>query len=97
LSKKCINVAIVGVNHESDYVGYEGDREFRDELGEQEPAKVTARLRELLKQYDELVILPFRATNQSPYPFKWVDAQRAALDYGAALTRVGDLYQRRFK
>jgi hypothetical protein len=51
----------------------------------------------LLDRYDELVLLPFLATNQPPYPFAWANASQAALDYGAALTRLGDLYERRFR
>ncbi|SRR6266545_577808 len=97
LSPACINVAIVGVNHESDYEGHEGERSFKHKLKAQEPINVMARLHEqLIDRYDELLVLAFRATNQSPYPFNWVEAKRAELDYGAALTRVGDLYQRRF-
>jgi hypothetical protein len=98
LSRKCINVAIVGVNQESDYVGYEGERAFRHTLRDQEPVGVMAKLKEqLLGRYDELLILRFKATNQPPYPFAWVDAHRVELDYGSALTRVGGLYQRRFR
>ena len=98
LSRKCINVAVVGINQESDYAGHEGRRIFRDRLREQEPTVVAAKLRErLLTRYDELLILRFKATNQSPYPFAWVDAHRTELDHGAVLTRVGDLYQGRFR
>lgn len=98
LSRKCINVAIVGVNHEPDYEGHEGQRTFKDRLKNREPAKVTAKLREeLLGRYDELIILPFKATNQPPYPFSWLSERRVDLDYGAALTRLGELYQQRFR
>ena len=97
LSPKCINVALVGVNEESDYVGYEGRRAFRHRLRGQESANVIAKLKEhLLGRYDELLIFRFRATNQKPYPFEWVDVGHAELDYGAALTRVGELYQEKF-
>jgi len=98
LNKKCVNVAVVAVNHESDYVGHEGERAFKHSLKEQEPAKVMAKLRErLLGLYDELLVLSFRATNQRPYPFMWMDAQKVDLDYGAALTWIGEEYQRRFR
>ena len=46
LNRKCINVAIVGVNHESDYEGYEGSRTFKHKLKEEEPRKVMSKLRE---------------------------------------------------
>jgi hypothetical protein len=98
LNDRAINMALVGVNHESDYVGHEGDRSFRHRLGEREPIATMERLRaHLIDRYDELLVLPFRATNQPPYPFAWTDARAAALDYGAALTRLGDLYERRFR
>lgn len=98
LSDRAINVAVVGINQESDYVGHEGERAFKHRLREQEPTATMARLRaHLLDRYDELLLLPFRATNQPPYPFVWANAHMAELDYGAALTRRGDLYERRFR
>ena len=95
LSNTCINVAVVGVNHESDYVGYEGGRSFRHVLRTHETAAVTTKLKtHLVGAYDELLILGFRATNQPPYPFRWLDPRETDIDYGAALTRLGELYQR---
>ena len=97
LNPRCINVALVGVNYESDYVGWEGDRPYRHKLTSKEPEVVSARLSEaLLRLYDELLIVRFRATNQSAYPFNWVHPKQVRLDYGAALTRLGELYQARF-
>lgn len=97
LNRRCINVAVVGVNHESDYVGYEGDRPFKHSLRPQESAVVIQRLKdELLRRYDELLVFGFRATNQPSYPFEWLDVRRVDLDYGAAVTRIGELYQSRF-
>ena len=98
LSQECINVAVIGVNQESNYVGHEGKRAFKHKLRQQEPVTVIAKLREhLLGRYDELLVLRFRATNQSPFPFEWFDTSQIELDYGAALTRIGELYQRRFR
>lgn len=97
LSPACINLAVVGVNHESDYEGHEGDRSYKHKLKKQEPINVMAKLKEeLLGRYDELLVLAFRATNQPPYPFRWIEPRRVELDYGAGLTRVGELFQRRF-
>lgn len=45
----------------------------------------------------ELLILSLRATNQPPYPFSWLDTKQTELYYGAALTRVAELYQQRFR
>lgn len=98
LTRECINVAVVGVNEESDYVGHEGERTFKHRLRDEEPGIIVAKLRErLLDRYNELLVVRFKATNQPPYPFTWVDAQRVEIDYGAALTRVGNLYQSRFR
>jgi hypothetical protein len=98
LNKRCINIAIVAVNHESDYEGHEGQRTFRNALREGEPEHVTARLdEELAGLYDELLVFRFRATNQPPYPFTWLDDRNVDLDYGAALARIGEKYQRRFR
>lgn len=97
LSENCINLAIVGVNYESDYVGYEGERPFRDRLRSREAEIVTAKLGEVSKDYDEFLILPFKATNQPPFPFVWISPARVDLDYGAALTRVGERYEERFR
>jgi hypothetical protein len=98
LNKKCINMAVVGVNHESDYVGHEGERIFKHALKRQEPFKVMQKLKErLIDLYDELVLLNFRATNQPPYPFAWTGSHVVDLEYGAALTRIGEEYQRRFR
>jgi hypothetical protein len=98
LNKRCINLAVVGINHESDYVGFEGKVEWRHTLRAQEPQVVAQRVREaLVDKYDELLVLSFAATNQPPYPFTWLNAKKADLDYGAALTRLGIEYQRRFR
>jgi hypothetical protein len=97
LHQHCINIAIVGVNHESDYVSYEGNRSFKHELGQDEADHTHDRLRVLSDVYDEVLVLPFEATNQPPYPFGWVYPTSAKLDYGAILTRVGAEYERRFR
>ena len=98
LNKKCINIAVVGINHQPDYEGHEGERTFVHTLKPQEPQKVMAKLREhLLARYDELLILSFRATNMPPYPFEWLDNRQVDLDYGAALARIGEECQRRFR
>ena len=46
--------------------------------------------------FDEFLILRYRATNQTPYPFEWVDYDRTFRDYGAVLTRISREYGRRF-
>lgn len=98
LNKKCINVAVVGINHESNYVGHEGERAFKHRLHDQEPMKVKQKLLErLVELYDEFLVLPFKATNQPPYPFNWLSSNQVELDYGAALARIGEEYERHFQ
>lgn len=46
--------------------------------------------------FDEFLILRYRATNQDPYPFEWVNYDQVFLDYGAILTRISRTYDRRF-
>ena len=97
LNKKCVNVAVVGVNHEPNYVGFEGAREFRHKLRADEPLVVMSRLGVLATSYDEVLLLPFRATNQPPFPFSWGGPRKAEMDYASVLTRVGERYQERFR
>lgn len=96
LNPDCINVAVVGVNHETEYVGHEGRRRFKGSLGRREAANTEQRLYDLNAIYDEVLILRFKATNARPYPFKWVNERGARLDYGAALTRVAAMFDKRF-
>ena len=38
----------------------------------------------------------YRATNEAPYPFEWVDHVNTTIDYGAALVRISNAYDIRF-
>lgn len=98
-----ICVGIVGVNWADHCVGYEGERPFpttgrgsyRHPV--QEAAEAVSRLeREAKSAFDEFLILPFRATNEPPFAFDWVDARGTERDYGAALVRIGREYDKRF-
>jgi hypothetical protein len=98
-----ICVAVVGVNHADSVVGYEGERPFPT-TGKsgflhpyQEAPEAERRLRaHAAPEFDEFLVLPFKATNAPPYPFDWVDSRATRLDYGAALARIGAAYQQRF-
>lgn len=46
--------------------------------------------------FDEFLILRFRATNEPPYPFEWVDEENLRMEYAAALTRISSRYEQRF-
>ncbi|MBA2625083.1 MAG: hypothetical protein H0U89_05710 [Acidimicrobiia bacterium] len=97
-----ICVAVVGVNY-ADYVtSYEGDRAYRtDGKGFlhpiQEAREAEGRLRgEVEGKFDELLFLRYKATNEPPYPFEWLDYIELFQDYGAALTRISRTYGTRF-
>lgn len=98
-----ICVGIVGVNRAHRYVGYEGETRSYPTTGKggflhpsQEADEAEKRLLALAAStFDEFLILRFKATNESPYPFEWVDYSEIVRDYGAALTRICGRYQNR--
>ena len=45
---------------------------------------------------ENFLVLRFKATNEPPYPFEWVDYDATRLDYAAALSRISARYQQRF-
>jgi hypothetical protein len=98
-----ICVAVVGINHAESTVGYEGDRPFPTTGKQgflhpfQEAQEAERRLRvEAAPEFDEFLVLRFKATNARPYPFQWVDYNETRLDYAAALSRISARYQQRF-
>ena len=98
-----ICVAIVGINQAESTVRYEGDRPFPT-TGRggflhpfQEAPEAERRLRaEVAQEFDEFLVLRFRATNAPPFPFEWVDFKETRLDYAASLSRIFARYQQRF-
>lgn len=100
-SRNPICVGIVGVNHASVVTSWEGDRSYRTDGAKykhpvQEAKEATLRLKEVAKDYDEFLILAYRATNEPPYPFDWVDETDTRQHYVAALQRISNEYQARF-
>ncbi len=98
---RAIVAAVVGINHAPTYVSFEGTREFPTNGGVykhpvQEATAATRHIEELRDSFDELLILPFRATNVAPFPFEWVDANRTRQDYGSFLVRLSRDYEQRF-
>lgn len=97
-----ISVGIVGVNHADRYVSYEGEVEWPTGVkGKKHPIQeaVEAEKRLLAKvapNYDEFLILRFKASNVPPYVFSWVDEKQTRMDYGAVLTRIIRKYDARF-
>ena len=98
-----ICVGIVGVNHAEKYVSFEGETRAYPTTGRggfphpsQEASEAERRLRELAAQaFDEFLILQFKATNESPFPFAWVNYEETSRDYASALMRVSSKYQNR--
>jgi hypothetical protein len=98
-----ICVAIVGINCADHTVGYEGDRPFptTGRAGflhpSQEASEAERRLRaQAAREFDEFLILRFKATNEASCPFEWVDYNSTRLDYAAAVARISATYQQRF-
>ncbi len=100
-SSQPICVAVVGINYAHVTTGYEGTRSYQTDGREnphpiQEAEKARVHLNAVAPQYDEFLTLKYRATNEPPYPFEWVNQRETELEYGAALIRISNEYQRRF-
>jgi hypothetical protein len=97
-----ISVGIVGINHAERYISYEGDRTYptdgkRYKHPSQEAADAEAYLTaRAARNFDEFIVLRFRASNEPPFSFEWMDNGQTMLDYGAALTRIAGKYEARF-
>lgn len=97
-----ITVGIVGINHAPAYVSYEGDVEWPTDGKKhkhpiQEAVEAESRLTaRVASEFDEFLLLRFRATNVPPFPFEWLSAHRTEMDYGAVLTRILRKYETRF-
>ena len=97
-----ICVALVGINYAPSYLAYEGDRAtLTDGKAHAHPiqqastaeTKVRADLQSV---YEEVIVLPFIASNQPPHDFQWANATKVENEYGAALIRISQQYERRF-
>lgn len=98
---RAVTAAIVGVNHASVYRSFEGTREFVTDGSKykhpiQEAAAAIRHIEELRPEFDEVLVLPYNATNLDPYPFSWVNEQATRQDYGAFLVRLARDYEQRF-
>lgn len=97
-----ICVAFVGVNHAPRYVGMEGRRRFATDGKKyrhpiQEAAAAIDRVTSEAKpHFDEMLFLPFLATNLAPYEFAWQNFTVTRNNYAALLLRVSAEYEARF-
>jgi hypothetical protein len=97
-----ISVGIVGINHAEKYVSREGEaiwptdgKKHRHPIQEAKEAEARLRAR-AAPAFDEFLVLRFRATNEPPFSFAWLDQHQTELDYGAILTRILRKYEARF-
>lgn len=100
-SPKAITVGFAAVNYSENWTGIEGTRTFPVQRKPQkamlESDETSRRLLELARPaFDEFMLLRFKATNQSPYPFEWLNEANTTADYAAALVRIAHEYDERF-
>ena len=100
-SSKAITMGFAAVNYSEQWTGIEGTRTFpverKPKRALQESEETSRRLIEIARPaFDEFLLLRFKATNQVPYPFTWLNGDGTAADYGAALVRISHLYDERF-
>ncbi len=97
-SAKAVTVGIVGVNFTDRYISHEGERTYLTTglTGSPHPGQEALWAeRELLKAadaFDEFVQLGFRATNEPPYDFEWMNLKRTEDAYAACLVRILKAY-----
>jgi hypothetical protein len=95
-----LSMGLVGINEAEVYTAYEGDRLYRTGAGghrhpSQEAHETAQRIRlHVFPNYDEALVLRFKATNEPPYAFSWVDGEETRREYGAALVRLNTKYNR---
>jgi hypothetical protein len=97
-----ISVGIVGINQADHYISYEGDVAWHTGMkGKKHPIQEAAEAEKRLVAkaaplFDEFIILRYRAWNEPPHLFEWVNEQQTEMDYGAILTRIIRKYDVRF-
>jgi len=98
VSSDAITVAVVGVNFSDAYRSYEGDRHYDSSPVEEASHTVVkiANDAEMHEMYDEVLVLPYTATNSTPFPFAWKNWSQTSAEYNAALVRISNEYGRRF-
>lgn len=101
-SPRSICVGIVGINRASQYLSFEGTREFQTDGKKhkhpvQEAGEAERRLiRDVRAAFNEFIILRYSATNQPPFPFIWHDDAETRIEYAASLVRISAEYEDRF-
>ena len=104
VSANVISIAIVGINHADYTTGYEGDRSYRTDgrLYAHPIQEAAAAERHIVESvinhgiYDEVVILRYRAANEEPFAFEWVNYEATWQAYRAALIRLSGVMENRW-
>ncbi len=98
-----ICVGIVGINWSESYTSFERRKVWKTtgKAGYPHPLQEAAGVeRDLASRvenmFDELVLLRFKATNERPYAFSWVDQAETEKLYASALIRISRDYEARF-
>lgn len=101
-STTAITVGIVGINFADHYVSHEGDRRYPTDgmSGNLHPTQEAHKAeRELVRAeapYNEFIQLGFKATNEPPFEFQWIDLKRTENDYASRLVRILRRYDATF-
>jgi len=104
-TRNLISVAIIGVNHADYTVGYEGpNRSWKTDgrkyvhPGDEAPKVIQRIVEDIVNPeiYDEVLVLKFKARNEAPFVFEWVDDAATEAGYGAILKRVALSYETEF-
>lgn len=99
-SPDALTVGIIGINVADRYISFEGDRRYATgEFGPHpfmEAPEAERRLRGSAEPcYDEFLVLPFKASNEPPFEFRWRKPAAVRDEYAAMLTRLLRSYARR--
>lgn len=100
-SANAITVGFAAVNYSERWTGMEGTRSFpverKPQRAVQESDETSRRLVDIAgPTFDEFLLLKFKATNQTGFPFEWLNPVGTEADYGAAVVRIAALYENRF-
>jgi len=101
-NSRALCVGVVGVNFASEYLSFEGTREYltdgkkyKHPVQEAQDAENRVRF-DAVPAFDEFVFLRFRATNLAPFPFEWLNEAETRVEYAASLARISREYEVRF-
>jgi hypothetical protein len=103
VSANVVSIALVGINHADYTIGYEGARAYRTEGKDHKHPlqEAPAAERHIVERvvnagtYDEVVVLRYKAKNEEPFTFEWVNYEATRQAYRAALIRLSNKIESR--